>query len=219
MALLHDLDDVVIRTISVSEMSNNVYLITSKETGIQVLIDAADDVDAIERMLTESIEDSLEPTRLALIATTHQHADHVRALAQLAEDTDALLGAGEVDADAIEEATGATIDVRFEHGDVAKFEGFDLTAIHLRGHTPGSIAYVYDDPTGVSHIFSGDSLFPGGVGNTQGDAARFESLLADVEERLFGAYPDESHVHPGHGDATTLGTERPHLGEWRERGW
>lgn len=219
MALLHDLDDVVIRTISVSEMNNNVYLITSKETGIQVLIDAADDADAIKRLLTESIEDSLEPTRLALIATTHRHPDHVRALAELEQETDALLGAGEADADAIEGATGATIEVRFEHGDVARFEGFDLTAVHLRGHTPGSIAYVYDDPSGISHIFSGDSLFPGGVGNTDGDPGRFQSLIADVEERLFGAYPDESHVHPGHGDGTTLGAERPHLGDWHERGW
>lgn len=219
MALVHDLDDVVIRSIPVSAMNNNVYLITSKKTGIQVLIDAADDVEAIERMLTESIEDSLEPTRLALIATTHRHPDHIRALAELAERTDALIGAGEVDADSIEEATGASVDVRFEHGDVARFEGFDLTAVHLRGHTPGSIAYVYDDPSGVSHIFSGDSLFPGGVGNTDRDPARFASLIDDVEERLFDVYPDESHVHPGHGDATTLGEERPNLAEWRERGW
>jgi glyoxylase-like metal-dependent hydrolase (beta-lactamase superfamily II) len=98
-------------------------------------------------------------------------------------------------------------------------DGFELTAVHLRGHTPGSIAFVFQDPEGPVHIFSGDSLFPGGVGNTQKDPERFNQLLSDVTERLFGTYPDAAVVHPGHGKPTTLGTERPHLEEWRARGW
>ncbi|WP_288025941.1 MBL fold metallo-hydrolase, partial [Arthrobacter sp.] len=93
-----------------------------------------------------------------------------------------------------------------------------LHAVHLRGHTPGSIAYVLTDG-GTTLIFSGDSLFPGGVGNTENDPERFTALLDDVEERLFGAYPDDAVVLPGHGDATTLGAERPSLPEWRGRGW
>jgi glyoxylase-like metal-dependent hydrolase (beta-lactamase superfamily II) len=95
-----------------------------------------------------------------------------------------------------------------------------LEVVHLRGHTPGSIALVWRGPEGAgTHLFTGDSLFPGGVGNTQQDAERFRSLIDDVEARLFDVLPDDTWVYPGHGRDTTLGAERPHLGEWRERGW
>lgn len=219
MTVLHDLDRVVIRRIAVSDMDNAVYLITAKATGAQVLIDAAADAPAIQRMLDASAADSPEPTRLTLIATTHRHPDHLGALKELAASSGAHLAAGSDDADAIEQAIGVTIGVRLDDGDIGNFDGFDLTAIHLRGHTPGSIALAYDDPAGPTHLFTGDSLFPGGVGNTQHDAERFASLYADVTGRLFDAYPDETLVHPGHGAGTTLGAERPHLTEWRERGW
>ncbi|BCW12200.1 hydrolase [Arthrobacter sp. NtRootA4] len=214
-SLIHSLRDVTIRSISVSEMNNNVYLLTSKSTGAQVLIDAADNLPAIQQLLSESAGDSAEPTKLVRIATTHQHWDHVRALAELVEVTGATTSAGADDADALP----VPVDVRLGHGDVERFDDIELTAVHLRGHTPGSIAFVYQDPNGPAHIFSGDSLFPGGVGNTQKDPARFTSLLNDVSERLFDAYPDDTLVHPGHGLPTTLGAERPHLEEWRARGW
>lgn len=214
-SLIHSLRDITIRRISVSEMNNNVYLLTAKASGAQLLIDAADDLPAIQQMIEDSAADTTATPKLALIATTHQHWDHVRALPGLVEATGAKTSAGVDDADALP----VPVDVLLHHGDVGNFDGFDITAVHLRGHTPGSIAYVYLDPEGPAHIFSGDSLFPGGVGNTQNDAARFTSLLNDVSERLFEAYPDNTVVHPGHGDPTTLGAERPHLAEWRERGW
>ncbi|WP_284983116.1 MBL fold metallo-hydrolase [Arthrobacter sp. efr-133-TYG-118] len=214
-SLIHSLRDITIRRISVSEMNNNVYLLTSKASGAQLLIDAADDLPAIQQMIEDSTADTTATPKLALIATTHQHWDHVRALPGLVEATGAKTSAGADDA----ETLPVPVDVLLHHGDVGNFDGFDITAVHLRGHTPGSIAYVYRDPEGPAHIFSGDSLFPGGVGNTQNDAARFTSLLNDVSERLFEAYPDDTVVHPGHGDPTTLGAERPHLAEWRERGW
>jgi glyoxylase-like metal-dependent hydrolase (beta-lactamase superfamily II) len=214
-SLIHSLRDITIRRISVSEMNNNVYLLTAKASGAQLLIDAADDLPAIQQMIEDSAADTTATPKLALIATTHQHWDHVRALPGLVEATGAKASAGVDDADALP----VPVDVLLHHGDVGNFDGFDITAVHLRGHTPGSIAYVYLDPEGPAHIFSGDSLFPGGVGNTQNDAARFTSLLNDVSERLFEAYPDNTVVHPGHGDPTTLGAERPHLAEWRERGW
>src|SRR5699024_889662 len=95
-----------------------------------------------------------------------------------------------------------------------------LDVIALRGHTPGSVALVYvpngDEPT---VIFSGDSLFPGGVGNTWNDAERFETLINDVADRGFAVYDDDTVVLPGHGGYTILGDERPHLDEWRQRGW
>ena len=140
--------------------------------------------------------------------------DHA-ALKEIVEATGAPTAAGTDDADALPVA----VDRNLEHGDTVAVDGFALTAVHLRGHTPGSIAFVYEAPEGPTHIFSGDSLFPGGVGNTQKDPERFTQLLDDVTQRLFGAYPDDTVVHPGHGKPTTLGAERPHLEEWRARGW
>ena len=214
-SLRYDLPALTIRSISVSGMDNNVYLLTAKESGAQVLIDAADDLPAIRQLLADGAADTPAAPRLALVATTHQHWDHVRALKELVEATGARTAAGADDADALP----VPVDVRLSHGDVGNFDGFDITAVHLRGHTPGSIAFVYQDPDGPAHIFSGDSLFPGGVGNTDKDPERFNQLLSDVAERLFGAYPDTAVVHPGHGKPTTLGAERPHLDEWRARGW
>jgi glyoxylase-like metal-dependent hydrolase (beta-lactamase superfamily II) len=214
-SLLYDLPALTIRRISVSEMDNNVYLLTAKASGAQVLIDAADDLPAIQQLLQDAAADTSAEPRLALIATTHQHWDHVRALKGLVDAAGAPAAAGEDDADALP----VPVDRRLGHGDQVGVDGFELKAVHLRGHTPGSIAFVYEDPEGPTHIFSGDSLFPGGVGNTQKDPERFNQLLADVTERLFDAYPDSAIVHPGHGKPTTLGAERPHLGEWRARGW
>ncbi|MCA4134713.1 MBL fold metallo-hydrolase [Arthrobacter sp. M4] len=214
-SLIHSLRDITIRRISVSEMDNNVYLLTSKASGEQLLIDAADDFAAIGGLLLDSLADSEAEPKLSVVATTHQHWDHVRALKELADSTDAKIVAGEDDADALP----VPVDVRLGDGDVLTFTGFTITAVHLRGHTPGSIAYVYRDPEGPAHIFSGDSLFPGGVGNTQNDPERFTSLFNDVKQRIFDAFPDDTVVHPGHGKPTTLGAERPHLGEWRARGW
>ena len=213
--LIHSLRDITIRRISVSEMDNNVYLLTAKESGAQLLIDAADDLPAIQALLADAAADTAATPRLELIATTHQHWDHVRALPELVKATRAKTAAGADDAPELP----VPVDVLLDHGDVGNFDGFDVRAVHLRGHTPGSVALVYEDPKGPAHIFSGDSLFPGGVGNTQKDAARFDQLITDVRERLFDVYPDDTVVHPGHGKPTTLGAERPHLEEWRARGW
>jgi glyoxylase-like metal-dependent hydrolase (beta-lactamase superfamily II) len=210
-----NLADVTIRSISVSEMDNNVYLLTSKSSGAQVLIDAADDAHAILELLADAQEDTDAEARVALIVTTHAHWDHVRALAEVKEATGARTAAG---ADDVADIAVPT-DVPLRHGDVGSFEGFDLEAIHLRGHTPGSVALLYRDPAGPAHLFTGDSLFPGGVGNTQGDPERFASLFEDVSTRIFDYLPDDTVVHPGHGKGTTLGAERGSLEEWKQRGW
>jgi len=109
-----------------------------------------------------------------------------------------------------------------QNGDEVAVGNARLAVIHLRGHTPGSIALCYDGNGELAtepHLFTGDSLFPGGPGNTQQDTARFESLMTDLENRIFGELPDGTWVYPGHGKDTTLGTERPHVPEWRTRGW
>lgn len=210
-----DLDEITIHSRSVSEMANNVYLLTSKTTGVQVLIDAADDPTTIRTMLEEARTDSAEPTRVACIVTTHAHWDHVRALAELVRDTGARTAAGTEDVPDIEVPTDLPLDAGPLDIDGAP----TLEVIKLRGHTPGSVALLYRDPAGPAHLFTGDSLFPGGVGNTFGDPGNFATLIADVTERVFDVLPDDTVVHPGHGAGTTLGAERPHLATWRERGW
>jgi len=212
---MYDLTNLTVRSIAVSEMSNNVYLLTSKTTGAEVLIDAADDAPAILALLAEAQSDTSADAKLGLIVTTHSHWDHVRALAELREATQAPTAAGLDDVADIAVPT----DVPLHHGDVRSIDDIDLEVIHLRGHTPGSIALLYRDPQGPAHLFTGDSLFPGGLGNTNDDAARFSALYTDVVTRIFDRLPDDTLVHPGHGDGTTLGAQRGSLAEWKERGW
>ena len=209
-----ELTDITIRRISVSDMDNNVYLLTSKSEGTQVLIDAADDARAIAGMVAAGSGDCSDWGNLQLIITTHSHWDHVRALEEVASRSEAMTACGAADEDDID----VPMDLTFENGDTAELDGFELDIIELRGHTPGSIAVVYRDPSGPAHIFSGDSLFPGGLGKTT-SPEDFQQLYRDVTERIFDEFPDDTVIHPGHGAPTTLGAERPHLQEWKERGW
>lgn len=215
---LIELPGLVLRTIAVGAMDNNVYLLTAAD-GSQLLIDAAADPEAIEAMLLSACADAAR-TRLRWLLTTHSHHDHVGALAALAAaHPEAETLAGEADADAITAATGVAIARSLRHGDVLYLGGVELSVIGLRGHTPGSVALAGTRPGSATQLFTGDSLFPGGVGNTGRDPQRFASLLGDVVTRIFDVYPDDTVVWPGHGKPTTLGAERPNLGEWRARGW
>jgi glyoxylase-like metal-dependent hydrolase (beta-lactamase superfamily II) len=192
------------------QMANNCYLLTCRATGDTVLVDAADEAQSILQLADGMID---------TIVTTHQHWDHHRALAELVQLTQPLTVAGEPDADAITEQTGVTIGRRVEHGDTVTVGEQSLEVIAVAGHTPGSICLLYDDPSGHPHLFTGDSLFPGGVGATFGDADAFAQLIDEVETKIFGRLPDDTWFYPGHGDDSTLGRERPALPEWRARGW
>lgn len=208
------LTDVTIRWISVSDMENNVYLVTSNTTGTQVLIDAANETPKVTQLITEHGNGTIEA-----VLTTHSHPDHVQSLADIAGEFDARTMAGLYDVSEIEKQTGLEIDEQLANDDMCEFDGFRFRAIHLKGHTPGSIAFVLRDYPGTTrYIFTGDSLFPGGPGKTT-SPEDFKSLMGDLEQRIFGRYDDDTVVLPGHGKRTTLGTERPHLDEWRQRGW
>ena len=204
---VRELPQLMITKLAVSEMANNVYLLRCRSTDTQLLVDAADDAPAILEMVgTDGLQQ---------VVTTHGHWDHHRALPDVVRETGAATVAHAADADDLPVDVQRTVD----HGDTVTVGGHTLEVVHLRGHTPGSIALVHRADDGSVHVFTGDSLFPGGVGNTQKDAARFASLIDDVEQRLFGTLPDEAWVYPGHGKDTTIGSERPHLAEWRSRGW
>lgn len=203
-----ELANLIITKLAVDDqMFNNVYLLRCRATDEQLLIDAADDAEAILKMVG--------PDGLASVVTTHKHWDHHRALAAVVEATGAETIAGREDAPELPvQVTRPVSD-----GDRVTVGECELEVIHLVGHTPGSIALLYDDPAGTPHLWTGDSLFPGGVGNTFGDADAFKSLIHDVTTKIFDRLPDETWFYPGHGDDSTLGAERPHLGEWRARGW
>ena len=204
---VRELPALTISKLAVGPYENNCYLLRCAATGEQVLVDAADEPERLLEMIG--------PDGISAVVTTHGHHDHWQALAAVVAATGARTLAHADDVEMI----GAPIDETVRDGGTVRVGEVELTAIHLVGHTPGSIALVYDDPTGAPHLFTGDCLFPGGVGNTQKDAARFASLYSGVVERIFDRLPDETWVYPGHGGDTTLGAERPHLGEWRDRGW
>jgi glyoxylase-like metal-dependent hydrolase (beta-lactamase superfamily II) len=194
--------------LAVGPMDNNAYLLRCTQTDEGLLIDAANEADRLRELI------AFEGPPVSAILTTHRHADHWQALAETVEAAGAATYAGEEDADELPVA----VDERLHHGDEVTVGDVSLEIIALRGHTPGSVAVLYRDPEGVPHLFTGDSLFPGGVGKTT-SPENFTSLVNDVQARVFDVLPDETWFYPGHGDDSTLGAERPHLGEWRERGW
>jgi glyoxylase-like metal-dependent hydrolase (beta-lactamase superfamily II) len=204
---VRELPELTICKLAVGPFDNNAYLLRSTETGEGLLIDAAADPDRVLALTAG------QP--LNTIVTTHQHGDHWQALEQVSKVTGAQLVAHPLDAPPLPLPMDRTV----ENGDRIDLGPLSLEVIHLRGHTPGSIALLYDDGGSEKHLFTGDSLFPGGVGNTWKDPERFAQLYADVVERLFDRLPDETWVYPGHGKDTTLGAERPSLAEWKSRGW
>jgi glyoxylase-like metal-dependent hydrolase (beta-lactamase superfamily II) len=203
-----ELPGLTITKLAVSDMANNAYLLRSSATGESLLVDAAAEPDRLRELIGDA--------DVRTVVTTHGHWDHHRALPEVVEATGAVTVAHPADAADLP----VPVQRPVEHGDTLQVGDQVLEVVHLRGHTPGSIALVWRGPGDAgTHVFTGDSLFPGGVGNTQQDPERFRSLIDDVEARLFDVLPDDTWVYPGHGKDTTLGAERPHLGEWRQRGW
>jgi glyoxylase-like metal-dependent hydrolase (beta-lactamase superfamily II) len=192
--------------LSVGPMDNNAYLLECRETGARALVDAADDAATLLALVG--------PGGLEQVVTTHQHRDHWQALAEVVAATGARTAAGRPDA----EALPVPVDVPLDDGDRVRVGEVELEVIALVGHTPGSVALLYDDPGGHPHLITGDSLFPGGVGRTT-NPTDFSSLIDDVEHKIFDRLPDDTWFYPGHGNDSTLGAERGSLAEWRARGW
>ena len=208
---VRELAGLVLTKVSVDpQMHNSCYLLRCRATGEQLLVDAAAEGPRLLEVVGSA--------GLSRLVTTHQHWDHHRALAEVAGATGAVVVVGEDDADAVTEQTGVRVDDRVRDGDTVEIGEVRLEVIHLEGHTPGSIALLYDDPEGSPHLWTGDSLFPGGPGRTTAPGD-FDSLMADLQAKVFDRLPDETWFYPGHGGDSTLGAERASIPEWLERRW
>ncbi len=198
--------DLVIRKLTVSDMHNNVYLLGCASSGRALLVDAADDAPAI-RSLTEGFLP-------VAVVQTHGHWDHARAWGELRDDPGLEVWGHEGDLDLFPHPPD-----RLVHDKQRLAVGsLDIEVLHVPGHTPGSVLF---SVRGAANgwLLSGDTLFPGGPGNTFGDPAAHTMIMDGLERRVFDVFDDDTRVLPGHGDMTTIGHERPHLAEWRERGW
>lgn len=195
-----------IRVRSVSAMDNNVAVIACARTGWSLIVDAADAAPAIRELCDGTVP-------LAVVQT-HGHWDHVRAWSELAQDPGLEVWGHEGDL----ALYPTEPDRLLTDGQVLSVGDLSVEVIHLPGHTDGSLVFAVAGAS-CTWLFTGDSLFPGGPGATFGDTGRHALLMDGLERRLFDRFDDATQVLPGHGASTTLGAERPHLAQWRERGW
>ena len=204
---VREVPGLTITKVATPPFENNCYLLRCTATGETLLVDAAGDAPRLLSLVGNGT--------LMTVVETHAHWDHVQALAevQAASGAAVLVHIGDA------EDLPVRPDGLVNDGDTVLVGACSLSVIHLDGHTPGSIALLYEGDPDRPHLFSGDSLFPGGAGNTDSDPERFGRLMDDLERKVFGRLPDETWVYPGHGKDTTLGAERPSLPEWRARGW
>jgi len=203
-ATLHWSDsDIEVHKVVVGPYDNNVFVVRCRATGDAVLLDAANEHERLLEMCT-----ALGVRR---VLETHGHWDHIQAVPAL---RDAGLEVAVARADAPRLAD-VGYDLFLDDTEVIEFGRVRLHAIHNPGHTPGSVSFLVD---GKPLLFSGDTLFPGGPGNTSFEGGDFTTIIHSIDTLLF-TLPAETLVLPGHGLDTTIGTERLHLQEWVDRGW
>ena len=192
--------DLIVRKIEVGDMENNVYVLECPATHEALLVDGCFEAD--------KILDGAEGAKIVAIVQTHGHTDHVQALGELKDKLGVPVYAHPA------EDYPVDVDVELKDGDTIPFgKDHQAAVMHTPGHTAGGVCLLVG-----KHLISGDTLFPGGPGNTWDDKKAFEQIIESIETKLF-VLPDDTAVYPGHGKDTTIGTERPHLQEWKERGW
>jgi glyoxylase-like metal-dependent hydrolase (beta-lactamase superfamily II) len=191
-----------IHKVVVGPMDNNVYVLRCKQTGDAVLLDAANEHD---RLL-----DLSKALNVREVLETHGHWDHIQAVPEMRD-------AGySVHVTAQDAGMLPSYDQLLEDETVIEVGRLRLRTMLTPGHTPGSMCFLVD---GSPILFSGDTLFPGGPGNTSFEGGDFPTIVRSIEDRIFSKVPADTIVLPGHGDQTTVGHEAPHLQEWIDRGW
>jgi glyoxylase-like metal-dependent hydrolase (beta-lactamase superfamily II) len=194
-------DQIEIHKLVVGPYDNNVFVMRCVATGDAVLLDAANE--------HEKLLELCQRLNVRRVLETHGHWDHIQAVPQL---RDAGYSVGVTAEDA---AMLPSYDEVIEDDSVIQVGNVRLHTIHTPGHTPGSMCFLVE---GSPVLFSGDTLFPGGPGATKFEGSSFPTIIESIDRRLL-TLPVETLVLPGHGDDTTIGTERPHLQEWIDRGW
>lgn len=200
---LHHADsDLEIHKVVVGPMDNNVFVLRCRHTGDAVLIDAANEHDRLLELAK----------RLGVrrVLETHGHWDHIQAVGEL-RDAGYSVGVTQEDAGML-----PSYDEIVEDDTVIHVGDLRLRTIHTPGHTPGSMCFLVE---GKPLLFSGDTLFPGGPGNTTFEGGDFDTIITSIDRRLFAPLGPDTLVMPGHGDDTTIGAEAPQLEEWIARGW
>ncbi len=204
MTTLHWADSrLEIHRVVVGPYANNVFVLRCRETGGAVLIDAANEHEQLLQLC--------ERLGVRRVLETHGHWDHIQAVPAIREAGYEVAVMSQ-DAEMLKDVG---YDMFIDDADVIEVGRLRLHAIHNPGHTPGSVSFRVE---GAPLVFTGDTLFPGGPGNTKSTEGNFDTIIRSLDNRLF-TLPAETIVMPGHGVSTTIGTERPHLAEWVDRGW
>lgn len=194
--------DAEVHQVVVGPYDNNVFIVRCRRTGDAVLIDAANE----HEMLLELCQQ----LGVRRVLETHGHFDHIGAVSEL-RDAGYEVGVTAADAPMLKDVG---YDVLLDDAEVIEVGRLRLDAIHNPGHTAGSISFAL---AGTPLLFTGDTLFPGGPGNTK-SGGDFPTIIDSIDNKLF-TFPANTVVLPGHGVDTTIGRERPHLREWVDRGW
>jgi glyoxylase-like metal-dependent hydrolase (beta-lactamase superfamily II) len=201
MALHYEDAQVQITKVVVGPLVNNVFVVRCAGTGASVLVDAADEPEVLLPLC--------EDLQVGDVLTTHGHRDHIQAVPAV-RHAGHRVGVAQADAEML-----PAYDFEIADEEVIEVGRLRLHALHTPGHTPGSTCFKIE---GSPVLLSGDTLFPGGPGSTRGNRTSFATIIRSIQQRLF-TLPDDTIVMPGHGDDTLIGTERPHLQEWIDRGW
>lgn len=193
---------VEVHRVVVGPVDNNVYIVRCRQTGDSVLIDAANEHDRLLELCRD--------LGVRQVVETHGHWDHIQAV-EAVRDAGINVAVTRADADML-----PAYDLILEDESTLQIGRLRIATIATPGHTPGSMCFAVE---GTPLLFTGDTLFPGGPGNTTFENADFSTIITSIERRLFAGFGPDTLVLPGHGEGTTIGAETPHLQEWVDRGW
>ena len=193
---------VEVHRVVVGPVDNNLYIVRCRQTGDSVLIDAANEHDRLLELCRD--------LGVRQVVETHGHWDHIQAV-EAVRDAGINVAVTRADADML-----PAYDLILEDESTLQIGRLRIATVATPGHTPGSMCFAVE---GTPLLFTGDTLFPGGPGNTTFENADFSTIITSIERRLFAGFGPDTLVLPGHGEGTTLGAETPHLQEWVDRGW